>query len=74
MRMIHLESLYALIEGNFDFLLVVDATEMIIYVSPLLKRACSTDDCDVTGTHLDEILDQDSLESFRKAFRNIFKL
>lgn len=71
--MIHLESLYTLIEGNFDFLLVVDSTEMIVYVSPLLKRACSTGDCDVTGTHLDDILDLDSLHSFRNAMEQMHK-
>ncbi|MCK4806592.1 MAG: hypothetical protein KAT09_03050, partial [Candidatus Aegiribacteria sp.] len=63
--MIRLESLYTVIESSFDFLLVVDANEKIVYVSPLLKRTCSPENCDVSGTHLDDILDGESLQSFR---------
>ena len=40
--MIRLEDLYTLIEGNFDFLLVVDGNELITYVSPLLKQSTRT--------------------------------
>ncbi len=65
--MIRLESLYTLIESSFDFLLVADANEKIIYVSPLLERTCSPENCDVSGTHLDDILDRESIKSFRSA-------
>jgi len=69
--MIRLESLYTLIEGNFDFLLVIDANEKIVYVSPLLERTCSPDKGDVSGTHLEDILDPESLNSFRNAIDKV---
>ncbi len=71
--MIRLENLYSLIEGNFDFLLAVDGNEKIIYVSPLLKHTCSPDDSDVSGAHLIDILETDSLSSLRKAIVEIRK-
>ncbi|MCD4701004.1 MAG: hypothetical protein K8S24_04015 [Candidatus Aegiribacteria sp.] len=69
--MIRLESLYTLIESSFDFLLVVDANEKIVYVSPLLKRTCAPQNCDASGTHLDDILDTESLQSFRNAMEKM---
>jgi signal transduction histidine kinase len=69
--MIHIESLYTLIESNFDFLLVVDSNENIVYVSPLLKRVCCPANLDVSGKQLDDILDQKSLQSFRNAFKKV---
>ena len=69
--MIRLESLYTLIESSFDFLLVVDANEKTIYVSPLLKRACSPENCAASETHLADILDLESLQSFRNAMEKM---
>lgn len=73
MQMIRLESLYTLIESSFDFLLAVDANENIDYVSPLLKRTCSPEGGEVSGTHLEEILSVESLESFRDAMKKVQK-
>jgi len=69
--MIRLESLYTLIESSFDFLLVIDANESIIYVSPLLKRTCCPGNSDDSRKHLDSILDQESLQSFRNAMEQM---
>ena len=69
--MIHIESLYTLIESNFDFLLVVDSNENIVYVSPLLERVCCPANRDVSGKQLDDILDQKSIQSFRNAFEKV---
>ncbi len=69
--MIRLESLYSLIEGNFDFLLVVDANENIIYVSPLLERTCCPGKGDYEGKRLEDILDGESLESFHSAIEKV---
>jgi len=69
--MIRLESLYSLIEGNFDFLLVVDANESIIYVSPLLERTCCPKKGNYAGKHLEDILDLESLESFHNAIEKV---
>jgi len=69
--MIRLESLYTLIESSFDFLLVADANEKLIYVSPLLKRTCSPANSDASETHLATILDLESLQSFRNAIEQV---
>lgn len=69
--MIRLDTLYSVIEGNFDFLIVIDGNESIVYVSPLLKRYCSDDDCSKSGMHLTDILDLDSLNSFRAAIQKV---
>ncbi|MCK5065186.1 MAG: hypothetical protein KAQ97_07885 [Candidatus Fermentibacteraceae bacterium] len=71
--MIRLESLYSLIEGNFDSLLAVDSNEKIIHVSPLLKNTCSPDSSDASGAHLIDILENESLSSFRKAIVEVRK-
>lgn len=70
-QMICLESVYTLIESSFDFLLVVDANESIIYVSPLLIRTCCPGDSNGSSKHLDNILDQESLKSFRNAMEQM---
>ncbi|MCK5115780.1 MAG: GHKL domain-containing protein [Candidatus Aegiribacteria sp.] len=69
--MIRLESLYTLIESSFDFLLVADANEKTIYVSPLLKRTCSPSNSEASETHLVDILDLESLQSFRNAIEKV---
>ena len=71
--MIRLETLYSVIEGNFDFLLVVDGNESIIYCSPILKRYCSPEGSKTDHTHLEDILDKESLTSFRGAMKNVSK-
>lgn len=69
--MIRLENLYSVIEGNFDFLLVVDGDERIIYCSPLLKRYCYPEGGSDGQTHLSDILVDESLDSFRSAIRKV---
>ncbi|MBN2587480.1 MAG: GHKL domain-containing protein [Candidatus Fermentibacteraceae bacterium] len=71
--MILLETLYSVIEGNFDFLLVVDGNEKVIYRSPLLKRCCTPEEGDEEHSHLVDILDEESLASFRNAVKNVAK-
>ncbi|MEA3267060.1 MAG: ATP-binding protein, partial [Candidatus Fermentibacteria bacterium] len=66
-----LDDLYSLIESTFDFLLVVDNNEQIHYVSPLMKNACSSRNSDVIGKHLEELLDKNSLQSFRNAMKKV---
>ncbi|MCK5035767.1 MAG: hypothetical protein KAS73_07745, partial [Candidatus Sabulitectum sp.] len=69
--MISLDDLYSLIESTFDFLLVVDNNEQIHYVSPLMKNVCSSQDSDVIRKHLNELLDKNSLQSFRYAMKKV---
>ncbi len=69
--MISLGDLYSLIESTFDFLLVVDNNEQIHYASPLMTNVCSSRDSDVIGKHLKELLDKNSLQSFRYAMKKV---
>lgn len=69
--MISLDDLYSLIESTFDFLLVVDNNEKIHYVSPLMKNVCSPGGADVIGEHLCDILESNSLNSFRNGMKKV---
>jgi len=69
--MISLDDLYSLIESTFDFLLVIDNNEQILYVSPLMKNICSSRDTNIIGKHLKELLDRNSLQSFRYAMKKV---
>lgn len=65
--MIRLEDLYSFIEGNFDYLLVVDRDEKIVHASQLLRRACSPGEIMLQEEQLTDVLTPASLESFRHA-------
>jgi len=65
--MLKIESLYAFMESNFDYLLVVDTDECILHISRLLLRECYTSDKSVEGKHLSEILSPASLDTFRNS-------
>ncbi len=69
--MISLDDLYSLIESTFDFLLVVDNNEKIHYVSPLMKSVCSPGGANVVGEHLCDILESNSLKSFRNSMKKV---
>jgi signal transduction histidine kinase len=65
--MISLKNLYAFLEGNFDYLLVVDSAEQIIYISQIMKRDCFTDGSLPPNPHLKDALSSSSLNTFRTA-------
>ena len=65
--MLRRESLYAFIESNFDYLLVLDGEERIIHVSRLFARDCCPDGRSVDGKAINEILSPSSLNTFRAA-------
>jgi len=67
--MIRLEDLYSFIESSFDFLLVADGNENILHISPLLLRTLSRDPQEEQGGHLSDVLEDESLTSFRKAMK-----
>lgn len=69
--MISLEALYSVIEGNFDFLLVVDGAENIVHCSSLLQKYCTTGDSETGSVRIGDILSTDSLSSFRNAMTNV---
>jgi signal transduction histidine kinase len=76
---IKLESLYAFMEGNFDYLLVVDADERIVHMSPIFQRECypaggaaprpksKAAGTKGDGCRLESILTPSSLSTFRSA-------
>jgi signal transduction histidine kinase len=61
------EELYAFIEGNFDYLLVVDERGVVLHSNPLLRRTCSTEETAMPGQRLAEVLTGESLQSFAQA-------
>jgi len=63
--MIELHDIYALIESNFDFLLVADAEEQVIHASPLLASSGEVEGRPLVGRSLSDLLSPASLESFR---------
>ncbi len=70
--MIKLETLYAFMESNFDYLLVVDDHERIIHMSSLFRRECypaqsSSAQAASDGRVLKEILSPSSISTFRSA-------
>lgn len=67
--MIRLEDLYSFIEGNFDYLLVVDAEEKILHASQLLRRACAPGELMLQEERLADVLTPASLQSFRQAMK-----
>ncbi len=68
--MISLRDLYSLIENTFDFLLVIDNNEKINYVSPLMGKVCF-ENSNVLGKQLIDLLDKNSLKSFRHAMNKV---
>lgn len=65
--MIRLEEIYALIDSNFDSLLVTDRHERVIHVSPVLGGSVREQLRPLVGKQLAQILTPASLESFREA-------
>jgi signal transduction histidine kinase len=65
--MIKLENLYSFMESSFDYLLVVDGSERIAYMSRLLTRDSHAEGVSSEGKQLKEILTPPSLTTFRSA-------
>jgi len=63
--MIRLQDLYSFIEGNFDFLLVVDGHEKVLHASPLLCSTCGQAESALADQVLEDMLMPDSLEDIR---------
>ncbi len=65
--MLSRESLYAFLESNFDYLLVLDGDERAIHVSKLFGKDCCPYGRSVEGRQIKEILSPSSLNTFRAA-------
>jgi signal transduction histidine kinase len=63
--MVKLDDLYAFIEGNFEYLLAANASEVVIHASRLLGRACGPGEIHLAGQRMEQALTPDSLKSFR---------
>ncbi|MBU8914051.1 MAG: hypothetical protein KOO61_08520 [Spirochaetales bacterium] len=68
--MVKLEDLYAFIEKNFDFLLVVDMNEKIIHANQSLVRECAPEEIQLEGKLLKDVLTDSSLNTFASAMGN----
>jgi transcriptional regulator with PAS, ATPase and Fis domain len=71
--MLRRENLYALMEGNFDYLLVVDDKEQIIYTNRLFKKTYSQKKTSLKNKLLKDILTSASLSTFRSAMNQARK-
>jgi signal transduction histidine kinase len=65
--MIRLENLYSFLESSFDYLLVIDGGERIVYTSSLLRRDGATGNDPLEGRPLQDIVTPPSLTSIRSA-------
>jgi signal transduction histidine kinase len=54
-------------ENNFDYLLVVGSDEKVIHISQLLLRDCCSEAIEVEGKFLNDVLTENSLNTFRSA-------
>ncbi|MBC8478510.1 PAS domain-containing protein [bacterium] len=60
-------SLYSFLDNNFDYLLVVDENEEVLYASQLLIRDCLKKGLSPQGKQLQSMLTKPSLDTFRTA-------
>lgn len=65
--MVKLESLYALVESNFDYLLVVGGDEQIIHANNALIRDCCSTGLPAGEAFLSDMLTENSLGAFHSA-------
>jgi signal transduction histidine kinase len=65
--MVRLESLYAFIESNFDYLLIVEGDDQIIHANNALIRDCCSTGLPAGETHLSDMLTENSLCAFHSA-------
>jgi hypothetical protein len=61
------ENFYAFMEGNFDYLLVIDSDEHVMHCSDFLARDCRLNVAQLDGKPLADIITPASLETFRSA-------
>ncbi len=69
--MLQRTSLYAFIEGNFDYLMVVDENECIIHVSELLGGECLPEFSSLKNKSMFDVLTKSSLNTFKSAMRQV---
>ena len=70
---IQVDETYKLIESVFDFLLVVDTNEKIIYASRALLNECNTDWVSFTGKALKEALSSESYSQVKEVMKSVRK-
>lgn len=69
--MVKLEDLYAFVEDNFDFLLVVDPDEKIVHANRSLARECASNKTQLEGRLLKDVLTEPSLNTFASAMGDV---
>ena len=71
--MLRRENLYALMEGNFDYLLVVDDQEQILYVNRPFRKLYFQKKTVLKNKYLKDVLSTASLSTFRSAMNQARK-
>ncbi len=69
--MITLEDLYSLLEGSFDYLMVLDENRRVKYLNSTLKDVCFPDGEVQDEPGLDKLVDGESLRSLKKAMKKV---
>ncbi len=67
--MVNIESFFAFVESNFDYLLVVDTGEKVVHVSKQFRRDCLPEGFKIKNIHLEKVITPFSLDTFRSAMR-----
>jgi signal transduction histidine kinase len=65
--MLKLTDLYAFVENNFDYMLVVDGSDKIVHTSRLFARDVSSAGLPLEGRSLSEVVTPTSLNTFKSA-------
>ncbi len=69
--MITLEDLYSLLEGSFDYLMVLDENRSVRYLNSTLKKVCFPSGETRDEPALEKLVDGESLISLKKAMRKV---
>ena len=65
--MIKLDNLYDFLEGNFDYILVVDENEEVVHASDLFRKDCLPAESEHGALRLKDVVSDFSLDTFRTA-------
>ncbi len=69
--MLRREDLFVFIEGNFDYLIVVDGEDRVVHISEILLAECFPEFLSLKSKRLPEILTGSSFKTFGAAIRQV---
>ena len=69
--MLQIEDFFDFMEGNFDYLMVVDGEDKIIHISEILLSECFPPFLSVKNKRLPDVLNKSSFMTFGSAIRQV---